>query len=107
MHKARQTRNKRIGQFVRWLCHGLFVVPSRALHRGLRRSGDIAVECLPETVKEPALSQVRDLSREPEFAQAASSFGQKATLPAVTPASADTGVKASRSPRPKATRAAA
>lgn len=107
MHKARQARNRRIGQFVRWLCHGLFVVPSRALHRGLRRGGDIAVECLPETVKEPAAPQVRKLTREPEFAQAASGFSPQATLPTVAPATTDAQVQASRSPRSKPTRAAA
>ncbi len=107
MHKARQARNKRIGQFVRWLCHGLFVVPAQALRRTLHRGGDIAVECLPQTVKEPALPQVRELVREPEFAQAASSFSAQATLPTVAPATTDAEVKASRLPRSKATRAAA
>ena len=42
-HKAHQARNKRIGQFVRWLCHGLFVRPLRSLQKGLRHGSDIAV----------------------------------------------------------------
>jgi len=107
MHKARQARNKRIGQFVRWLCHGLFVAPAQALRRALHLGGDIAVECLPETVKEPAVPQVRKLTREPEFAQAASSFGPQATMPTVAPATTDAQVQASRSPRSKPTRTAA
>lgn len=41
-----EARNKRIGQFVRWLCHRLFVTPLVTLRRMLRRSGDLAVECL-------------------------------------------------------------
>lgn len=107
MHKARQARNKRIGQFVRRFCHGLFVVPAQALQRALHLGGDIAVECLPESVKEPAVPQVRKLTREPEFAQAASSFGPKATMPSVAPATTDAQVQASRSPRSKSARTAA
>ena len=107
MHKARQARNKRIGQFVHWFCHGLFVVPAQALRRALHLGGDIAVECLPETVKEPAAPQVRKLTREPEFAQAASGFSPQATPPTVAPATTDAQVQASRSPRSKPTRTAA
>ena len=73
----------------------------------MRRGGDIAVECLPETAKEPAVPQVRKLTREPEFAQAQSSFCPQATLPGVATPPLATEVTASRSPRPKATRAAA
>lgn len=107
MHKARQARSKRIGQFVRWLCRGLFVVPAQAVGRWLQLGGDLAVECLPETAREPAASQVRKLTQEPEFAQAASSFGPQATLPSVATATAGAEVTASRSPRPKPARAAA
>ena len=107
MHKARQARNKRVGQFVRWLCHGLFVAPSQGLRRALHRGGDMAIECLPTTVREPAVPQVRELTREPEFAQAASSFGPQATLPTVAPATSDLATQTSRGTRSKATRAAA
>ena len=107
MHKARQTRNKRIGQFVRRLCHALFVVPVQALRRTLHRGSDIAVECLPEAVKEPAVPQVRKLTREPEFARAASNFSAQATSPTVAPATTEAEVKASRLPRSKAARTAA
>ena len=102
MHEALQARNKRIGQFVRWLCHGLFIAPARALRRALHRGGDIAAECLPETVKEPAVHRMRQLTREPEFAQAHSAFDAQATLPTQA-----TGATPSRSSRSKATRAAA
>ena len=91
-HKIRQARHKRIGQFVRWLCHSLFVRPWHSLQKGLRHGSDIAVECLPEAVKEPAVAQVRRLARDNEFSAARTAFeqqtGQSVTDPA--PASAKT-----------------
>ena len=75
--KARLARNKRIGQFVRTLCSALFVAPVVAIRRLLRQSGEIAVECLPEAASEPAARQVRNLTREPEFAQTQSEFGSQ------------------------------
>ena len=102
-HKARQARNKRIGQFVRWLCSGLFTAPARLLRRG----GDMALECLPETAKEPAAPQVRRLTREPEFARAQASFDPQAAVPAVAPAEPGTELPPSRSTRPQAARTAA
>lgn len=79
MQKVRQARNKRVGQFVRMLCSAVFVAPALAIRKLLRQGGDIAVECLPEVVKEPAARRVRQLSTEPEFAQAQSEFGGQAT----------------------------
>jgi hypothetical protein len=73
-HKATAARNRRIGQFVRWLFHGVFVAPALALRHMLRQGGDIAVECLPPTANEPAATQVKRLKKAPEFAQAQSSF---------------------------------
>jgi hypothetical protein len=101
-HKARQARNKRIGQFVRWLCHGLIAAPMRVMRRG----ADIVVECLPETAKEPAVRQVRRLTREAEFGQAQSTFVQQTGLPAAAP---ETGhpVAAARSSQAQAARTAA
>lgn len=72
--KLRKARNKRVGQFVRWLCHGLFVRPLVTLRRVLRRSGDLAVECLPEGIPEPAAPQVRRLQQKTELSQARSDF---------------------------------
>lgn len=83
-HKARQIRNKRIGQFVRWLASVLFVTPVQIFRRWLHQSRDIAVECLPETRKEPAVKQVARLTEEAEFAQAKSDFGNQASAPAQT-----------------------
>lgn len=90
-HKARQARDKRIGQFVRWLCIGLFLRPLHSLQRMWRQSSDLAVECLPEVAKEPAVPQVRRLVRKSEFATARTAFEQQAVSPAVepVPASAD------------------
>jgi hypothetical protein len=102
-HKARQARNKRIGQFVRWLCSGLFAAPARLLRRG----GDIALECLPETAKEPAAPQVRRLTRETEFARAQAAFDPKAATPVVATATSGVEMQPSSSAPPKAARAAA
>jgi len=89
MHKVRQSRNKRIGHFVRWFCRGLFIAPLQNMRRALHQGGDIAVECLPEPAMEPAVAQVRQLTRESEFAQAASGLGQLATTePATKPSRA-------------------
>lgn len=80
-HKARQARNKRIGQFVRWLCLSLFVQPWRSLQEGLRRGSDLAVECLPEVTKEPAVAPVRRLPRDAGFAAARAGLDQQAANP--------------------------
>ena len=88
-HKARQARNKRIGQFVRWFCHGLFVAPVHAMRRALRQGGAMAVECLPEIAKEPAVPRVRQLTREAEFAQADSAFESRHALPGEAPSPSD------------------
>lgn len=83
-HKARQIRNKRIGQFVRWLAGALFVAPVQIMRRWLHQSGDIAIECLPETRKEPAVRQVAGLTKEAEFAQAKSAFDSQSSAPVQT-----------------------
>ncbi|MES2264289.1 MAG: hypothetical protein V4724_37755 [Pseudomonadota bacterium] len=77
-HKARQERNKRIGQFVRMLLHAVFVLPLAGMQRWLRHGGDIAVECLPEVAREPAARRVQKLSKEAEFEQAKSTFSEQA-----------------------------
>lgn len=87
-HKATAARNKRIAQFVRWVLHGLVMVPVQALSRALRESRDIAVECLPEVRKEPALSQVKRLKKEAEFAEAQATFEAQAAAPSNAPAQA-------------------
>ncbi|MDO8943163.1 MAG: hypothetical protein Q7U75_08250 [Desulfobacterales bacterium] len=90
VHKARQARNKRIGQFVRRLGHALLVQPMLGLRTRLRHGGDIAIECLPDTRKEPALQQVRRLGQDAEFAAAQASFEQhvSSTVPVATTAGA-------------------
>lgn len=76
--KARQARHKRIGQFVRMLFGVVFVTPMIAIQKLLRQSGEIAVACLPEVRKEPALRQVKNLARDSEFGQAQSEFDSQA-----------------------------
>lgn len=107
MHKLRNARNKRIGLFVRWLCHGAFIVPMQGLRRGLRLSSDIAVECLPELRKEPAVPQVRRLASDPAFATAAAGFFQPDAASAVAPATAETSALPTRALKPKVARKAA
>lgn len=106
-HKTRQARNKRVGQFVRWLCHGLFLRPALALRRGLQRGGDLAVECLPTAVREPTLPQVRQFPRQPEFAQAHSDFDELVASASTPDGAAGPGVTGSSSPRARASSKAA
>ena len=94
-HKIRQVRNKRIGQFVRWLSHSLFVRPLRSLQKGLRDGRDMAVECLPEAVKEPAVAQVRRLARDVDFSAARSVFEQQTGQPVTDPVPASTETQSS------------
>lgn len=101
-HKARQARNRRIGQFVRWLCHGLFMRPALALHRGLHRSGHLAVECLPLAAREPAAPRAQRFPRQAELAQAHSDFDEL-----IASGSAPNGVAGPGVVGPGSTRAAA
>lgn len=71
---AREARNARIGGFVRMLLHRVFIAMPRALGIKLKRGGDIAVACLPETGTEPALAQVRRLTSDREFDGARGAF---------------------------------
>lgn len=100
-HKAQQARNKRVGQFVRWLCHSLFVQPWRSLQEGWREGSDLVVECLPEATKEPAVAPVRRLARNAEFLTARTGFDQQAADPPLV------STEAQASPSAKAPRAAA
>lgn len=84
VHKVRQSRNKRIGHFVRWLCHGMLIAPAQSLRRAFRRGSDIAIECLPKPGKEPAVAQLRELKRNPEFAQSTLELEPAASAAVVT-----------------------
>jgi hypothetical protein len=112
-HKARQARNKRIGQFVRWFCSGLFmqlfVQWPNAWRRSLSQGGDIVAECLPQTEKdvgkEPALVKARQLAQEPTFATAQADFRQQRTAEPAEPAAA-TAQAGNPAPSPAARKAA-
>lgn len=96
-HKARQARHKRIGQFIRRLCIGLFIQPLRNLQTIWRHGSDLAFECLPEAAKEPAAVQVRRLPRKSGFATARTAFERQVTLaPAATEDQASSADKAPR-----------
>ena len=92
LHKAREARNQRIGQFVRWLLRGFFVHAPSATRRAIGRGGDIAVACLPEVSAEPATAQVEQLASDPRVRAARKAFKGKAesqpqaTAPAPTQA---------------------
>lgn len=102
-HKARQVRNKRIGQFVRWVVSGLFtrlfLQWPQALHRSLRHGGDIAVECLPDIEKnvgkEPGLAKAGHLTQESRYATAQADFRQQRSAPAAEPAASSGEAEAS------------
>ena len=102
-HRARQIRNKRVGQFVRWIVSGLatrlFVQWPQALHRSLRRGGDVAIECLPDIDKnrgkEPALAKAGHLTQEPGYAAAQSDFRQQRSASAADLADSTGEAKAS------------
>jgi hypothetical protein len=81
LHKTRQTRHKRIGQFARHLAQAIFVRPLLGLRTRLRRGGDLAVECLPDISREPAVQQVRRLAQVAEFATAQAAFEQGVASP--------------------------
>ncbi len=102
--KARQARHKRIGQFVRMLFGIVFVAPATVIQKFLRQGGTIAVECLPEVRKEPAVRHVKNLARDTEFAQTQSEFDSQAAVPASRQTKAESAVTAS-SPASKASNA--
>lgn len=56
LHKARQKRNQRVGEFVRRLCHALFVAPLRAIRSLFAQGGDMALECLPVEPNAPRIA---------------------------------------------------
>ena len=66
LHQARQMRNRRIGQFVRWVFGGIFIELPIALRRALGRGGDIVDACLPDAVAEPATAQLQRLASSPK-----------------------------------------
>lgn len=102
VHQHRQTRNQRIGQLVRWLCHGLFVAPVQALHRALNFGGDLAAECLPERVRVPVEPTVRAPRETGRTSLPATPRPQAAPV-AAAPAAASVEDLSSRSIRPDTT----
>jgi hypothetical protein len=99
--KARQARHKRIGLFVRMLFGIVFVAPATAIQKLLRQGGAIAVECLPEMRKEPAVRHVKNLARDTEFAQTQSEFDSQTAASASRQSNSESAVKPS-SPASKA-----
>lgn len=74
LHQAREARNQRIGQFLRWLLAGVFVRMPKAVRRALGRGGDIAIACLPEAPSEPATAKVKRLAADPKVRAARAAF---------------------------------
>lgn len=78
LHENREARNRRIGQFVRGLFRAVFIAFPKSLTEGLRRTGSLGLECLPETSDEPAERQVRRLLENEAYAQADRAFRARA-----------------------------
>lgn len=76
--KAREARNQRIAAFVGMMLAAVFVSPWRALRTLATRSGEIALELLPETRQEPAVQQLRRVRKSKTFAQASSDYREPA-----------------------------
>lgn len=89
LQQAREARNQRIGQFVRWLFRGVFVRTPKVTGRALGRARDIAVACLPETDAEPASTQVQRIAKNPKVRASRAAF--QATATAATPHSSSMG----------------
>lgn len=85
LHQAREARNQRFGQFVRWLLSGLFVRFPANARRAIGRGSDLAAACLPETSVEPAAAQVQRLSKSPKVRAARAAF-KAPSIVAETPA---------------------
>ncbi|CAM3392339.1 hypothetical protein [Acidovorax anthurii] len=76
LQQAREARQQRIGQFVRWLFGGLFM-------RAPKAARDLAVACLPETRVEPANAQVqRMIAKNPKVRASRAAFQASAGAPA-------------------------
>lgn len=99
-HKARQLRDKRIGQAVRLLLNALLVQPVLALRRALSLACDLTVECLPETgaVTPTRPSHRRDYSP----VRAASDLVGVTRNPALGGSASDHGTPVSSAPRARA-----
>lgn len=102
MNRERQARNKRIGQFVRWLCAGLtrqlLAKWPKALVRNLSRGSAVAVECLPETRIEPAIAKANQLAQDPNLANAQANFLQQRHGVAVQPAATNDAIEPAMQP---------
>ena len=85
LHQAREARNQRFGQFVRWLLSGLFVRFPANARRAIGRGSDFAAACLPESSAEPAAAQVQRLSKSPKVRAARAAFKARSIV-AETPA---------------------
>ena len=87
-HKAMQARNQRIATFARQMIDVLVIGPFRAL----RAVGAIVLEMLPQGQREPAMTRIRQLKNDPQFAQATAEV-----LEVGMPASAQPSASKSRS----------
>lgn len=97
-HKVRQARAKRIGQFVRWTCRRIFIDTFTLARIWLKGAGVMAVECLPEVKKEPAVQQMRSLRTEPGLEPVEIKFQKEFCAPQeVAPAQANATKTARRS----------
>ena len=93
--KVTLARNQRIGSFTRQMMAVLVIAPCRALGALLRYCGAIALEMLPQTRREPAVTRMHHLKDTPELAQARAEVHQVGMPAAAEPsASKSRGKKA-------------
>ena len=95
-NKERQVRAKRIGHFVRMFVNTVLISPLMGIRRLLRTGGNIAVECLPEARREPAVHRVNSLSSKSEFAAKRQDFAGQNSAERAGPSGLDDGKGESR-----------
>jgi hypothetical protein len=73
--KTIESRNQRIGAFVRLAVTLSIVAPLRLLRSALSASADVAVEILPPVRREPAGTRAKALRSDPDFGRTRDRFG--------------------------------
>jgi hypothetical protein len=76
--KVIEARHQRIGAFVRSVVTLVVIGPMRLLRSLLSSGGEVAVEMLPPTRRDPAKARVRSMTGDPEFTRAAERFAASA-----------------------------
>jgi hypothetical protein len=81
-HQGREARRQRIGQAVRRLCAALFITLPEGAMTTMKKAGQLALACLPETTSDETDQRQRKLMERDAYAQAERSFRDRARLAA-------------------------